>query len=63
MERKIGDIFDYLGTKLEVVESSKCDNCYFHNTGCLKSSRLSITGYCVDWLRSDHKCVSFSEIK
>ena len=31
MERKIGDIFEYFGTTLEVVENEECDceGCYF----------------------------------
>lgn len=61
MERKIGDIFEYLGTKLEVIESESCEDCYFYENGC--SERFTImTGVCVDWGRSDGKCVSFKEL-
>ena len=61
MERKIGDIFEYFGTTLEVVESEECKDCYFRGNGCFE--RLTpITGVCVDWARSDKKCVSFKEI-
>ena len=60
MERKIGDIFEYFGTTLEVVEDKECDDCYFYYD-CME--RLThITGVCVDWARSDKKCISFKEI-
>ena len=60
MERKIGDIFEYFGTTLEVVEYKECDDCYFYHD-CME--RLThITGLCFWLVRSDKKSVSFKEI-
>ena len=38
MERKIGEIFEYFGTTLEVVENEECDceGCYFYYNGCFE---------------------------
>ena len=53
MERKIGDIFEYFGTTLEVVEDKECDDCYFYHD-CME--RLThITGLCFWLVRSDKK--------
>ena len=62
MERKIGDIFEYFGTTLEVVKSDECNNCYFNHNGCFSERLTSITGICADWARSDETSVSFKEI-
>ena len=60
MEREIGDIFEYFGTTLEVVESEECGDCYFYHD-CMQ--RLThITGPCAWLVRSDGKSVSFKEI-
>lgn len=32
MERAIGDIFDYEGVTLEVIEHVGCNGCYFDNS-------------------------------
>lgn len=61
MERKIGDIFEYFGTTLEVVESEECECCYFYYNGCFERY-TAITGVCPDWARTDNKCVLFKEI-
>ena len=49
MERPIGDIFDYEGTTLEVIQSEpdECEECYFSCNGCLGRNIL-ITGRCVN---------------
>ena len=63
MEREIGDIFEYFGTTLEVVENEECDceGCYFYYNGCFER-QTAITGVCPDWARSDKTSVSFKEI-
>ena len=69
MERKIGEMFLYNGTKLEVVEQSNketknvCDDCYFKSNFmelCYKNNE--ITGECCDIRRIDKKDVIFKEI-
>ena len=68
MERKIGEMFSYNGTKLEVVEQSNetenvCDGCYFKSNFmflCYKNNE--ITGECCDIRRTDKKDVIFKEI-
>ena len=64
-ERKIGEIFNYDGKTLEVVEtkSDTCYNCYFkEKTG--RCSRIkSKTGVCDAHKRSDRRPVIFVEVK
>lgn len=64
-ERKIGEIFNYDGKTLEVVEtkSDTCYNCYFkEKTG--RCSRIkSKTGVCDVIKRSDRRPVIFVEVK
>ena len=64
-ERKIGEIFDYDGKTLEVVEtkSDTCYNCYFkEKTG--RCSRIkSKTGVCNMHKRTDRRPVIFMEVK
>ena len=40
MEHKIGDTFCLKdGTKLEVVEESSCEGCYFYNDMCISPEK------------------------
>ena len=59
MEREIGEIFDYDGVKLEVIEHVGCNGCYFDNSQC--TGNISLTGYCS--VRSDKKCVQFRKVE
>lgn len=61
MERQIGEIFDYNGTKLEVVEGESCDECVFRK-GCF-NMKAFILGYCGGALRSDGKYVYFKRVE
>ena len=64
MERKIGEIFECDGKKLQVIEDHfhKCDGCYFFNkTDCV--DRLDIRGFCGDTKRNDKHRVAFIEVK
>ena len=60
MERKIGEVFEYEGKKLQVKESasSGCDGCFFdeQHIPCSKY----VAGYC-DKFRADKKKVIFVE--
>lgn len=64
MERQIGEHFDFSGVTLEVVESGKCNGCYFFmdgdytNCNCHKDETV---GDCGSYLRSDHTSVIFKK--
>lgn len=63
MERKVGEIFEYEGKKIEVkvASSGKCDGCFSNGKCTFKSRKLS--GECVgDW-RNDRKSVVFMEVQ
>ncbi len=62
MERKIGEIFDYNGVKLEVceeIETYSCNYCFFEDKNCYHT----ITGECCFNKRTDKKCVIFKLVK
>ena len=64
MEKKIGDIFEYLGRKLEVVKSARdlCFGCYFFDDKhCQRIEREG--GECSKSKRTDHNSVIFMEVK
>ena len=63
-ERKVGEVFEYEGKKLKVVETEKdsCDNCYFFkDDDCEVSSKEC--GACLSETRTDNKPVIFVEVK
>ena len=62
MERKIGEIFEYEGKELKVVETEKnlCFDCYFYDgVNCQRTEREG--GECSDYKRADYKPVIFVE--
>lgn len=64
MEKKIGDIFEYLGRKLKVVKSARdlCFGCYFFDDKhCQRIEREG--GECSKSKRTDHNSVIFMEVK
>ncbi len=65
MEREIGEVFNYDGKKLKVVETkgSTCYNCYFADRDCDCMNTRKILGACVSEIRTDHKPVIFVEVK
>ena len=62
MERKIGEIFEYQGKKLKVIEGeNKCDKCYFYKDNyCTRIDRIA--GQCLTSKRTDNKSVNFIEV-
>lgn len=64
MERQIGEVFEYNGVKLEVIQNSACFECYFCKEriycGVLKST---ILGFCDAYNRIDSRTVIFKEVK
>ena len=64
MERKIGEVFECDGKKLQVIKDSfnECDGCYFANEGDC-TDRLEIRGQCEATYRGDGHDVSFIELK
>lgn len=64
MERKIGEVFECDGKKLQVMEDTfeVCDGCYFVNErNCI--DRLDTRGLCHSAKRKDGRNVTFKEIK
>ena len=63
MERKIGEVFEYEGKKLQVKENHiySCDGCFF-NGHCEHSSN-PIIGLCEKDQREDEKDVIFVEVQ
>ena len=63
MERKIGEVFEYEGKKLKVVETAEnlCFDCYFFDgVSCQRTGREG--GECSDSKRADYKPVIFVEV-
>ena len=59
IEHKIGDTFCLEdGTKLEVVEESSCEGCYFYNDMCISPEKK-----CSSITRKDENSVIFKQIK
>lgn len=64
MERKIGEVFEYQGKKLQVKADSNdnsCGGCIF-NGSCTRGDK-SITGFCEKGYRDDKKDVIFVEVQ
>lgn len=63
MERKIGEIFDYKGKRLQVRKATNgdgCEDCFFDQICSTDSS--AITGQCDENARDDGNCVYFKEM-
>ena len=63
MERQIGEIFEYNGTKLEVVEDYTCDKCFFNNNNNCFRFKYDFNVFCSGPYRNDGKYVSFKKVK
>lgn len=63
MERKIGEIFEFEGHKLKVVDKGtcKCNECLFYRREC--SLIRNVIGSCSEVHRTDKKSVIFVEVK
>lgn len=64
MERKIGEVFDFGGVKLEVFESNLCNGCYFFKgDGHCRAyhDRREVVGGCSPVSRSDGMHVIFKK--
>lgn len=59
--RPIGEIFEWRGVKLQVVEHEDCEGCYFDRYDYCLSYR-HVTGYCSEYVREDEKNVIFKQI-
>ena len=62
MERKIGEVFELAGRKLEVekAERGSCTGCGLLNENCF--DQREVTGECVDEFRDDETDVIFKDI-
>ena len=67
MERSIGEVFDYNGIKLKVVEDeSVCFGCYFSFWNICNGGELrcrSLVGNCAASARRDRTSVIFKEVE
>ena len=64
MERQIGEVFDFNGVKLEVVEDCLDSECYFRkeNVYCGDLKRTTL-GYCRSADRKDKKNIIFKKVE
>ncbi|HJH06985.1 hypothetical protein [Fusobacterium ulcerans] len=62
MERKIGEIFEYLGDKYIVKEANSCEKCSF-DCEIVCAGDEEISGECLPHKREDGKKVIFIEVK
>lgn len=57
----IGEIFEYCGIKLQVMENKSCKGCFFlGNKFCFNYPKVN--GQCRSLLRKDNKSVIFKRI-
>ena len=67
MERPIGDIFDFDGVRLEVVNEKyfSCEMCYFHEEKipCIRQRIINAVGRCNAFNRKDLEFVIFKKIE
>ena len=68
MERKIGEVFDFNGVKLQVKDTgskASCNGCYFNGSICTNNETRYInqTGECFRAYRTDGKHVVFVEVE
>lgn len=66
MERKVGEVFDFKGIKLQVKDTGSkafCDGCYFDESEHECFDARNRTGSCHRSLRSDSRDVVFVEVK
>ena len=63
MERRIGEIFENEGVKLQCVENDGCDGCFFYNGSCLFEADMDNNGMgiCSCRYRKDGKSVIFKK--
>ena len=64
-ERPIGEVFDYAGFNLEVVENKddNCEGCFFQNMEwCRFEGFREVTGLCSATWRDDKKGVIFKDV-
>ena len=59
MERRIGEIFEFVGVPLEVVEHTGCKGCYFAYLAC--EMFWNTRGSC-GYRRTDEKSVIFKRV-
>ena len=60
MERGLGEIFEFEGKKLKVVESDSCTCCHFNYT-CTEVDEIQL-GKCLDTHREDGKNIVFKKV-
>lgn len=59
--RPIGEIFEWRGVKLQVVENKSCKGCFFDGNECWNIDNVD-AGLCYAKYRDDRKSVIFKRI-
>lgn len=59
--RPIGEIFEWHGVKLQVVENKTCEGCFFYDDAACLNYRND-TGYCGEYVREDKISIIFKRI-
>ena len=63
MKKEIGEIFEFNGVKLQIVESNGyCNSCYF-NYNCIACIKPDNLDKCKAYNRKDNKGIYFKVIK
>lgn len=63
MERARGEVFEFEGKKLKVVEGYlRCKECFFYNIPCPCLVFINIRGKCTEESREDEKNVYFVRV-
>lgn len=64
MERRIGEVFEFEGKNLKVIQSDDCCGCYFESEGkgCLNKSH-DLTGECSPLVRDFNVGVIFKDVE
>ena len=61
MERKVGEVFDYNGVTLIIIENNSCEGCFFNDGNiCTRETELI---FCSAGYRNDNKNVIFKKME
>lgn len=63
MERKIGEVFEYEGVKLEVVPKPLCHGCHFYSKLPGPCKKPQVRSFWCTPVRSDKTSVNFRKVE
>jgi len=61
--RKLDEIFELNGERLQVVHYGGCEGCHLHNTGGCNKANREICGFCSGSERSDGTSIIFKKVE